>query len=190
MTRFSEIDWDKPLHIDEYRALVPLNGTVRGTQFAALASACAEIGNPFDASYNALKSYPGDAFLTVLVEAAQRLHQKVSLREGLRRLGYRAYPALKETLVGKIIFAAAGRDIGQTWKLATRGYQASSNTGGVELLESDSTHVIVRLTDIYSFIDAWHVGILEGVASIHGFKAHVTMHRLSPMSADFFVEMT
>jgi uncharacterized protein (TIGR02265 family) len=55
------------------------------------------------------------------------------------------------------------------------------------IVSRDADTAIVRLEGMYSFIDAWHVGIVEGAMRAIGRHAHVQVRMRSPVSADFLI---
>jgi uncharacterized protein (TIGR02265 family) len=73
------------------------------------------------------------------------------------------------------------------WPLVSKGYQLSASRGQAELLELEERQAVVRLNDIFSFLDAWHVGILEGAMLAYGREAEVLFSPLSDISGDFLI---
>jgi len=180
-----------PLDVDAYLRLVQPGATVKGMQFQGLLDECARRGRAIPGRrYVAFRDYPGAELVELLAMCAERLYPDQAPREGLRRLGHIAYPTLKRSLLGKIVFGALGNDIRGLLKLVTKGYQLSGSTGRAEVLEYGDAEAIVRLEDIYTFIDAWHVGIIEGAAATYAKDPVVKMKRLTPTSADFWVRWT
>lgn len=181
-------DFSAPVDLAAHRALVQPGATVKGMQLAALLERCEEAGKPIEGKrYIAFLDYPGEELLELLVEAAARCHPTVPLREGLRRLGHSAYPVLKNTSVGRVVFGLVGDDPVALAKLVTKGYALSNSSGTARALEATNEYAILRLEGMYSFIDAWHVGIIEGAAHSMGRTPELLLKLRSPTSADFFV---
>ena len=177
-----------PLDVDAYVALVQPGATVKGMQFQALLDECGAHGRPIAGRrYVAFRDYPGTEFVELLALTAERVWPDQPPREGLRRLGRIAYPTLRRSLLGKVLFGALGNDVPKLWTLITKGYALSGSTGKATVLELESLAVIVRLEDMYSFIDAWHVGILEGAVIAYESMPTVKIRKLTPTSADFWI---
>ena len=185
---FVALDMSSPLDIDAHVALVPPGATVKGMQFQALLDECARRGKPIAGRrYLGFRDYPGTELVELLVLTAERVWPDVPLREGLRRVGRIAYPTLRESLLGSVVFKAIGNDIPRLWSLIEKGYALSASSGRARVLEHRDLEVIVRLEDMYSFVDAWHVGILEGGVLTYGSEPDVKIRKLSATAADFRV---
>lgn len=188
---FVEPSLTGPLDVDAYLRLVQPGATVKGMQFQALLDECARHGRAIPGRrYVGFRDYPGAELVELLAMCAERIHPGEPPREGLRRLGHIAYPTLKKSLLGKIVFGALGGDIPSLLGLVTKGYALSASTGKASVLEVAETEAVIRLEDIYSFIDAWHVGIIEGATTTYAKDPVVRMKRLSPTSADFWIRWT
>lgn len=188
---FVEPSFTGPLDVDAYLRLVQPGATVKGMQFQGLLDECAQRGRPIPGRrYVGFRDYPGGELVELLAMCAERLYPAETPREGLRRLGRIAYPTLKRSLLGKIIFSAVGNDITTLLKLVTKAYSLSGNTGHAEVLEVGDDEAFVRLEEIYTFIDAWHVGIIEGAVTTYAKDPIVKIKRLSPKAADFWVQWT
>lgn len=185
---FVRPDLSRPIDLAAQKKLVQPGGTVKGMQLSAIVEECRRRGRPLESRrYVAFRDYPGEELLELLVRAAERVYPDVPPREGLRRLGRVAYPTLRESLVGRVVFGAVGRDIHAVWRLVSKGYELSNNSGTATLLELTETEAVLRLEGMYSFVDAWHVGIVEGAVEIYGFVPEVLVHLTTPTSADFWV---
>lgn len=187
-THFVEPTMTGALDVDAYLALVQPGATVKGMQFQGLLDECALRGRPIPGRrYVAFRDYPGEELVELLALCAERLHPSEPPREGLRRLGRIAYPTLRRSLLGKIVFGAVGSDIPMLLSLVTKAYGLSGSTGRASVLEVGEREAIIRLEEIYTFLDAWHVGILEGAVTTYASDPVVRIRPLSPTSADFWV---
>jgi uncharacterized protein (TIGR02265 family) len=185
---FAPPDFERPVDLAAQKRLVQPGATVKGMQFTALVTECRRRGAVLeDRRYVAFRDYPGEEFLELLVLAAERAWPSVPVREGLRRLGHVAYPTLRDSLVGRVVFGAVGRDIESVWRLVSKGYELSNNSGHATLLEQTDEDVVLRLEGMYSFVEAWHVGIIEGAVEMYGFDPELWVRQDSPTSADFWV---
>jgi uncharacterized protein (TIGR02265 family) len=187
-TGFVHPDFSAPVNLAAQKTLVQSGATVKGMQLTALLEECQRRGAPIAGRrYTAFRDYPGEELLDLLVLAAGRAFPDVPCREGLRRLGHVAYPTLRESLVGRVVFGAVGADVMHVWGLVSKGYSVSGSTGKATLLELNEAEALLRLEGMYSFVDCWHVGIIEGAVEMYGFEANVMVKLTSPTSADLWV---
>ena len=186
-SRFKSPDMKRPVDVVAQQQLVMPGATVKGMQLQALLDECKRKGRPLERrKYQSFLDYPGELVL-VLAQAAALVWPDEPAREGLRRLGRVAYPTLKSSLIGRVVFGAVGADVRLLWPLVSKGYQLSASRGHAELLELEGREAVVRLKDIFSFLDAWHVGILEGAMLAYGQEAEVLFSPLSETSGDFLI---
>jgi uncharacterized protein (TIGR02265 family) len=185
---FVKPDLAAPIDVAAQKRLVQPGATVKGMQLAAIVAEAKRRGVTLEGRrYVAFRDYPGEELLELLALAAARVWPDAPPREALRRIGRVAYPTLKASLVGRVVFGALGRDIEAVWRLVSKGYELSNNTGRATLLELTRSEAFVRLEGMYSWVDAWHVGILEGAVEIYGLDPQVLVDVKSPTSADFWV---
>jgi uncharacterized protein (TIGR02265 family) len=188
---FVRPDISAPIDVAAQKRLVQPGATVKGMQLAALVAECKRRGAPIAGRrYIPFRDYPGEEIVDLLALAAERAWPDVPRREGLRRLGRVAYPTLRESLVGRVVFGALGRDIKAIWRLVSKGYALSNNSGTATVLELGEDEVVLRLEGMYSWIDAWHVGIIEGGVGIYDLVPDVMIDKTGPTSADFWVRWT
>jgi uncharacterized protein (TIGR02265 family) len=181
-------NFSAPIDLAAQKRLVPRGATVKGMQLQGIVDECARRGAPLEGRrYVGFRDYSGEELLDLLVLAAERAWPKVPRREGLRRLGRVAYPTLRESMVGRVIFAAFGGDVKSVWSLVKKGYSLSASTGSAAAIEIGDHEVIVRFEGIYSFVDAWHVGIMEGAVQVYGLAPDVLVKTTGPMSADLWI---
>ena len=176
------------LDLEAQKRLVPAGATVKGMQLQAIVDDCVKRGASLGPRrYVAFRDYPGEALLELLVLATERAFPNLPPREALRRIGRVAYPTLKSSLVGRVIFGAFGADVESVWKLVSKGYAISGSVGSVNVLELGPTEVVLLFEGIYSFIDSWHVGIMEGAVEVYGAVPTVLVNKLSPTSAEMSI---
>lgn len=163
---FSVPDFGAPVDIEAVHARVPETATVKGLMLQAVLDHVRDAGAPAPQGrgpYTAFRDYSGHEFVDVLLDGARALRPDGTLREGLRELGRVAYPALAESWIGKVVFSVLARDVGQVWKLVSKVYSITGNHGGGELLVLEDREAVLRVHGIYSFLDAYHFGGVEGV---------------------------
>jgi len=170
------------------KRLVPPLSTVKGMQLQALVDECKRRGHSVEKRFIAFRDYAGEEMVDLLIESAALCHPRVPPREGMRRLGHVAYPTLTKSMLGRVVFGLVGSDPKSLVNLVSKGYAISNSSGHAAVTEVDDDAAILRLKGIYSFIDAWHVGIIEGALDTLGRPCKVRVKLLTPTSADFLVE--
>jgi uncharacterized protein (TIGR02265 family) len=163
---FSTPDFDTPVDIDHYLRLVPDGATVKGMMLQSTLDHLAQTGHPPPdgfGKYLGFKDYPGEEFVRVLAAAGERAAHGRPLGHGLRTLGRLAYPTLRDTLIGRTMFSIFSSDIKKIIPLASRAYGVSASTGSAEIIEQSDREAVIRLVDIFSFLEHYHFGVLEGV---------------------------
>jgi len=183
-------DWEAPIDVAAQIAGTPENSTVKGLFFQDVRDACATMGSlPPEgrARYVPFIDYPMREYMDLVVAAAALVHPREPLRNGLRRLGRLAYPALARTLVGRTLFGVAGRDFGVVLSLASRAYAFCQKPGDVTLVERAEGRAKLRLRQIWNFPDTYQVGVFEGGLITLGLRGVVQVRVLSPCDVDFEV---
>jgi uncharacterized protein (TIGR02265 family) len=108
----------------------------------------------------------------------------------LRELGRGAYPAFAESLVGKVVLSSLGSGhdgarSGLAW--VARVYKMTSNHASASVQELSSDVAVVELKDVWTFPDAYHVGIFEGAARAFGGEVAVVAKAKSLSAATLTV---
>jgi uncharacterized protein (TIGR02265 family) len=177
------------LDLAALEADVPPEAMTRGMFFADVAEALKKRGLPAPAkSYNSFGYYPQREFIMYAGNAARTIFPEETPREALRRLGQLAYPTFKETMIGKVMFGVLGSDLGSIMKLVPKGYAAVLSHGRAEYIEGSATHCHIRLTDIYTFLDSYQVGVFEGAIIACNRQGDVKLRLDSPTCGEFWVE--
>ncbi len=177
---FRPVDWTKPLDPEAYYELMPAGATAKGMFFELVLDELDRHGLrgslPFEPpAYRGFKDYPYRDLLTLEVAAAQLLHPKVSLREGLRRLGRLSFPMFCESMIGRVVFGVLGAEPGRVLRLAAKGYGIAANTGRAVPLDVGEHSGVLRLQTIYNFPSAYHVGLVEGALEMYDRNAQITV---------------
>jgi uncharacterized protein (TIGR02265 family) len=179
-------DWDAPLNVDASLRAVPDGATVKGMFLQRLLddAAAKGVAPAGRGPYRAFKDYPLRELLEIEVELAPRLFPAVALREGLRRLGWTAYPTLVSSLIGRIIFGVLGDDLPAIFRTAMKGYKVSISVGSASVIEVGSNHAVIRLQEMYNFADSYQVGVFEGVFRHYDRSGKVKCHRTGEFDLD------
>jgi uncharacterized protein (TIGR02265 family) len=181
-------DWKAPLDVDAALARIPADGTVRGLFFHDLANACAGVGRSAPPSMPprvvAWGRYPMRAFARCLVETAQALAPGASPREGLRAIGRNAYPALADSMVGRVVFGALGKDYMAIVRICAKAYEMSLSHGRASPVEVSPGRTVVRVDEMYNFFDSYQVGVFEGALDACGIQGTVAIWLETPISGE------
>jgi len=181
-------DFSAPLDAEARIAMAPADGWVRGMFFQdPIALARERTGRyPGLGRYAGFKSYPLRDYLRVLVGCAELAYPGVPLREGLRRLGHLAYPAFVASTIGRVIFSVAGDWIAAL-RLASQAYRVAVNPGRVSIREEAPGYAIAELRSMWSFAEAYQVGIFEGAMKAFGKSGDVRVKVISTSEVDLLL---
>lgn len=142
---------------------------------------------PTQERFQVFQRYPLRRLMELLVEAAGTVHADVPLREGLRRLGHGAYGVFAESLVGRTLFAALGRDVGRILGLAGRAWAHAASAGSLEVEPAGAQAVRIRAHDFVLFPECTAVGIAEGVLLACERPGVVACRSESATEAEFWI---
>jgi uncharacterized protein (TIGR02265 family) len=135
-------------------------------------------------------SYPYADVLRLIAAAARALYPKLTLGEGMRRVGHSAYERLFGTRVGAVVFGALGRDPARVLLAGPRGYGLSMNFGSVTAESVGSGRVIYRFREMPALLETHQVGVLEGALLQMGVEGSVLIDVLDLANADVEVSWT
>lgn len=167
---FQPPDWSAPLDVDERVRLVPPTAMVKGMFLERpIAEAQRRCGRrPVPGEYVPFRDYPITEHIRVLAACAAAAWPDVPLREGIRRLGRDAFRTFLESLAGRVVFAAAGRNFDAGLGLTTRAYGLTGPVGTARVVERTPGAAVVELRGIHSLADCYHVGVFEaGMEHFH-----------------------
>lgn len=186
---FRTPDWTRPLEPEAFYELMPEHATAKGMFFELVLDELERQGLRAHLRrdvppYRGFKDYPYRDLLELEVEAAQLLHPRVSLREGLRRLGRLSFPMFTSSMIGRVVFGVIGADPGRVLRLAAKGYGIAANTGHAEPLDVGEDQGVLRLETIYNFPAAYHVGLVEGALEMYGRSPEIKVVEHSLVSVD------
>jgi uncharacterized protein (TIGR02265 family) len=176
-----------PINLAAHLALAPAHGKVKGMFFRRMIDeAKKRSGKDFGTrSYFPFSDYPLADWLTLLHDAALHAYPKEPVRSGLRRLGRSMYPTFVDSMVGKVVFSVAPNSVMQALPLYPRIWSIISNHGTAAVDELTNGRVIIRLRNVWDFLDSFQLGSLEGGMGFFGVTADVKVAVLGPCDADF-----
>ena len=188
---FVKVDMRAPLDVDAYLAHCPAEATVKGMILTGVLKKLEKRGVKVPAHFGPFqpfKTYPLRDHMRLTVEAAQLAFPTLPVREALRQLGNTTYPEVLETLIGKVVFGALGKDPGAILKLSAKAYAIVGSQAQVRVLDSGKNFVHNHVKGAYGFLDSFHVGVAEGVFIACGRPGEVFQKALSLSEAETYME--
>jgi uncharacterized protein (TIGR02265 family) len=183
------------IDVDLYVRSCPPNAATQGTFFRHVRDAVvAKTGDVpaslmrglTERSWAPFLKYPLRDFMHLAVNAARILHADQPLAEGLRRVGWLAYPSFASTMAGRIVLLAFGDSLEDVVKATPQAYAITLPSAMVGVKKLGERRYVLEFRDTYSFVDTYHRGVIEGAARAHGFEAKIQVHRKSRQcDADF-----
>jgi len=172
-------DFSLPIDIEEYIRVVPATATIKGLFLSGLLDALGSARPELPQGrlrYVAFKDYPLVDQVRLVPQIAAKMYPTLKPRDAMRRIGHSIYPTFATSLVGRVLFAAVGRDPAAMLQAGAKAYAISSNVGKVEILEQREGYALLNMHEMFNYIDCYQVGILEGALSVIGLKASVRIH--------------
>lgn len=187
---FSDPDWAAPLDVRAARDRTPEDVRLRGHFFALVLDEATSRGitlrHPH--RYYSFKLYPARDFFDLVEEAAPKLFPHATMREGIRRLGRSAFTSFADTRIGRMMYGMFGSTPAPALRMAEKGYGVTITRGRAEVLDHSENHVTLAIREMYTFVDAYHVGLIEGVVAHYGCIGRVSLRKHSDTDADIRAE--
>lgn len=168
---FRPPDWDAPLDLEQRLATVPENSFVRGWVLQSIVDGAKREGVTLEgrSHYGRFRDYPLSEHLELLAAAAEQVHPGEPPRKTLVELGRGVFPAFLATLTGRLALRALGgkeQPIRAGLDLMSRLYSVTSKgRSHAELLEIGDAFAVIRLRQVWTFPDSYHVGVFIGAAT-------------------------
>lgn len=179
---FEDVDWQEPFDLEAALASVPEDATVRGMFFQFLEGRLLRVnGKPLgDYEHGAFQPYPAREYVRMIHTTARTLFPELPVREALRRVGHFLYDDFERTMVGKAIFAVAGRDFSRLCALAHKAYAVSYAPCELRAEVVSRGRATVVMAPVHILPDTFQVGAWEGAARFCGLSPTVRVHRVRP----------
>jgi uncharacterized protein (TIGR02265 family) len=165
----------------------PSTATTKGMFFEHLAKMARKVGVECDARYVPFRDYPMREHMQLMLQYSAARYPGVPLREGLRRVGWEAYPTLMNSVAGRVIFTFASKDFGRALGLAPQAYKHSVSPGTVAVRVNGSRQVLLEFRGIWNFADAYQVGAVEGGCRAFDEEPRVLMRVHSDCDVDILI---
>jgi uncharacterized protein (TIGR02265 family) len=189
-------DFSAPLDVEACIARCPEDATAKGM----FLSAAAELGRRaaptrVDEVFEGVATRRWTPFLDyslrdnmrLMVNATRLRFPKEPIRERLRRVGWTSYPTFAESMAGRVVLGVTNKDIQAKFSVLTRGFSLSVSHARVVPHRLGDQHWQMEYTNVYCFLDSYHVGIVEGFVRAHGFTPDVRINLRSPEAGTFSV---
>lgn len=187
---FTEPKWDAPLDADAAIARIPPDATISGMFPYALAIEARRRGFTLPSArpkYVNFSFYPLREHARLLVETCHRFYPELSLRQALRHLGHYAPKAMAASTLGRIMFGTVS-GVQEMITAMAKAYPLNTRPAEVEVASTGPGYAIVRLDQIYHFLDSHHVGAFEGVFKHVGVQGKVLYASRGHAAGDIMLE--
>jgi uncharacterized protein (TIGR02265 family) len=187
---FKDPPWRAPLDPAVAIAEIPGHATISGMFIAPLLSVAADMGCKLPSArdrYVPFKFYPLREHAQLLVETCEARYPRWPLREGLRRLGRGAPTALLSSTLGKVVLGSV-EGVESSLQAMAKAYPLNARPCSVDVVESAPGYALLRLEQVYWFLDSHHVGAFEGVLRYAGVRGDIKIREHGPGTADFRIE--
>lgn len=181
--------------LDAYLAACPPEATTRGIFFTHLRDLLRRtLGKEpaslyeglFQREWLPLQSYPLTEFMRFVYQAARLVHPDRPTSEGLRRMGWLSYESLTATTTGRVVLFGLGNGIHDVIRASPTAYRITLPAAIVRVEQRGERAYRFEMRKVYSFVDSYHYGVLEGGIRSFGVNPTITMRRLRRMcDADF-----
>lgn len=167
---FAAPDWDEPLHGERLLAAVPDDARSMGWLLAAVVTQTSARGLELERAerFIPVKDYPTRQLVELLLRASRELAPEQPARLNLWELGRACYDSIASSLLGQILLEALQRDrdepdvLQANLRLLGRVYAwASLGRSTLQVVELGKSWAQLRLDDVWSFPDCFHVGLLS-----------------------------
>lgn len=182
--------WYAPLDADACVRAIPESASMTGMFLQAVQDVArgrnVAVGSGRE-RYTAFNRYPLREHCQLLIEVGRAVYPRASLREALRKLGRGAPETLVNSLIGRVVLGSVEGPVA-TLRAMAKSYMLHMSPGTLEVVELDERSAVVRLNEIYNFLDCHNVGVFEGVLRYAGVRGRVRIHSHSPFEADLLCE--
>jgi uncharacterized protein (TIGR02265 family) len=183
--------------LERYLAGCPVDGTTRGTFFLHVRDhVTKELGRVPEALFDGVtrrswlpfNAYSLRDFMRLAHNGARLAYPRLPTSDGLRRIGWMSYPSFAATMAGRVVLFAFGDQLEDVVRAAPKAYGVGLPGATVTSRELAPQHWRFSLRDVYSFVDAYHYGVLEGAVQAFNRVPLIRLRLLGrPSDADFDV---
>lgn len=181
---------DQPLAVEDCIERVPRYATIKGMFLTNLMEIWQGAAKPLlqpPTRYVALRDYPLVDQVRLIPQIAAELYPAVPLRQAILQLGRFVCPTFAKSLAGKALLSAVGSDVSKLVHAGSIAYSISSNVGRTEVVELGPRSARISMRDMFSYVDCYQVGILEGAWMMLGHRPTIRVQLQSSLSAEMQV---
>lgn len=183
---FEVPSWEADVPIDAVLRACPRQLSTRGVFFQCICEQVREQrGLEPDGLFDGLsrrqwvvfQSYPLRDFIQLAHNAARLLVGVRSTGEGLRRLGWAAYPSFARTMAGRVVLYALGEELDDVLQVAPKAYEVALPGAFVTSRRLAARHWRLEMRDVYNFVERYQYGVLEGAIREHGYEPQIRLRQ-------------
>ena len=187
---FEAIDWSAPLDVDAYVEHCPADATVKGIVMTSVLKHATKRGlslPPGLGPFHTFKAYPLREHMRLTVDIAKLVFPTRPLRQALREFGWTTFPAMRDTLIGKVVFGSVEEPV-VIYRRVNKAYEITGSRSRATISEHGPRFVHMHIRTAFGFLDTFHVGTSEGVCIAMGRKPNLVIKRHSLSEAEFYVQ--
>lgn len=187
---FVPFDPELPLDPEPFRRRVPKDHEVRGMQFNAVLDAIRAVAPPTAARweeerrYQGFEVYPMEEYIELALVAAEAMHPERSLRAGLFEVGKVAQRGVGTSVAGRTLITLAGQEYLRAMPRLPEAYAMAISPGTVEVVTVTNGRFEVAFRNVWTFPEAYHLGVLEAALAHFDLRGRPSFRRLSPCDVD------
>lgn len=168
-------------------AEAPESGTVRGLYFTEILRLAPDAMNAERRRFIPFSKYPLREFMRLLVDAGQLAHEGRDPADALQRLGRTTYTTFAASMAGMTLLAGLSVDIVRLLDLLPKIYPLTMDPGSARVLWRGEAEAVVHLRDLWTFPEAYQVGVWLGALEALDLIGTMDVIRHSWSSVDFHV---
>ena len=173
---------NQAIDVERYLKACPLDESTQGTFLQYIRDEVVKrFGSPPAKLFEGLPrnrwlpflKYPLRELMQLVVNAARLLYPKQPVAEGLRRVGWFAYPSFAATMAGRVVLYAFGEELDHVVRSVPKVYTICVPEAQVTLTLQRERHFRLEFRGVHCFVDTYHRGVIEGAIWCYGFDPSV-----------------
>jgi uncharacterized protein (TIGR02265 family) len=138
--------------------------------------------------YLSFKDYPLREHMRLSWQVVSLLYPGVPKRRAYRELGWRAYPIVESSMIGKVLFGILGNDLDAIFRVGPKGFSMSLSHSQMMTEKLGDRHWRCTMRDVFGVLDPYYIGVVEGPILHHGFTPDVRIHSTSLSDATLDIQ--